>query len=224
MDHDAIIFDLDGTLLDTLGDLTSSLNQALGELGHPPHPAARVRNFIGDGVETLIRKALPATAASPGTVQRLILDFRRVYQERWYETTKPYPGIPELLDQLTRAGLPLAILSNKPHAYTVQMVHKVLGSWTFAGIIGAGEAFPLKPDPAGALHLAESMGIAPDRCALVGDSEVDIATALATRGAEGAGMTPMAVTWGFRDESDLAAAGARLMIHKPAELTRILLD
>ena len=216
MNHDAIIFDLDGTLLDTLGDLTSSLNQALGEEGHPPHPPARVRRFIGNGVETLIRRAVSATAASPEAVQRLGQAFRRVYQERWAETTAPYPGVAALLDQLAAAGLPLAVLSNKPHAFTVQMVARFLAPWSFARVIGAGEDFPLKPDPAAARHLAAILGVPPKRCALVGDSQVDVATALA------ASMTPVAVTWGFRDRDELKEAGARHLAATAEELAVIL--
>lgn len=216
MKPNAIIFDLDGTLLDTLGDLTSSLNQVLREAGHPPHPAARVRRFIGNGVETLIRRALPTTAASPATMQRLGQAFRAAYQERWAETTAPYPGVPRLLDRLQQAEVPLAILSNKPHDFTVAMVDKILAPWTFAGVIGAGEAFPLKPDPAAALHLAASMAVPPGQCALVGDSDVDMGTALA------AGMSPVAVTWGFRDEEELREAGAARLAATPGELAEIL--
>ena len=216
MRHDAIIFDLDGTLLDTLGDLTSSLNRALGEEGLPPHPPARVRRFIGNGVDTLIRRAAPATAASPAAVQRLGDAFRRIYHQRWAETTAPYPGVADLLDTLASAGLPLAVLSNKPHEFTVQMVRRLLQPWTFDGVIGAGEDFPLKPDPAAALHLAAAMGVPPRRCALVGDSQVDMATALA------ADMTPVAVTWGFRDEEELRQA-VRLA-HTAEELAQSLLE
>ncbi len=212
----AIIFDLDGTLLDTLDDLTASLNRALAERCLPPHPARRVRRMIGDGVHWLVRRALPRGAHTPELEQDLVRAFRRDYNRRWDQATRPYPGVPELLDQLAAAKLPLAVLSNKPHEFCVQMVDSLLADWAFHRVIGGGDAFALKPDPAGALEIATTLDVPPADCMLVGDSMVDIQTAHA------AGMVPVAVTWGFRDEEELREAAPAHVLSKAHQLLDIL--
>ena len=212
----ALIFDLDGTLLDTLEDLTSSLNAALEAHGHPPLPARLVRRYVGDGLRTLILRALPRSADDPALIDGLAQAFREDYHRRWHQATRPYRGIPSLLRRLAGMEIPMAVLSNKPQEFCVNMVEQLLEPWHFNPIIGAGEEFPLKPDPAAALEIARRLDSPPGRCLLVGDSEVDISTALA------AGMTPVGVTWGLRDEDRLRAAGASHILNHPEELLALL--
>jgi phosphoglycolate phosphatase len=212
----AVLFDLDGTLLDTLADLGESMNEALAGLGFSLHPLASYRHFVGDGVVELARRALPEAARDEATLTACVAAMRRIYAGRWARKTRAYPGIPELLDALTARRVPFCVLSNKPDDMTRVIVAELLSSWRFAAVAGAREGIPRKPDPHAALQLARTMGIPAERFVYVGDTDTDMRTACA------AAMFAVGALWGFRDATELSEAGAAALISAPQELLRFL--
>jgi phosphoglycolate phosphatase len=216
MDYKAVLFDLDGTLLDTLQDLTCVVNTSLGCLGFPTHTLEVFKYFVGDGREEMIRRSLPEDRRDPATMQKTVELVNREYNQHCADHTRPYPGIPELLDTLTQRGYTIAILSNKPDDFTKAMVSQLLPSWHFAAVAGASPALPIKPHPAGALKIARDLGLLPSDFLYLGDSDIDMKTALA------AGMYPVGVTWGFRTAGEIQAAGAKVLINHPLELLPLL--
>ena len=209
----AVIFDLDGTLLDTLGDLAASGNAILADRGLPTHPVDDFRYFIGDGMRNLVERIFPDDAKpSESELDAALADYKNAYEQRWNLTTKPYDGVPELLDELSANGVPLGVLSNKAHAFTEKCVDAFLADWKWTAVLGQREGIPRKPDPAGALEAAATMGVTPENCVFVGDSGVDMQTAT------NAGMIAVAALWGFRSAEELTAAGAAFLIEKPADL------
>lgn len=213
--HSAYIFDLDGTLVNSLTDLAAAVNQALAKAGLPEHPLEAYRHFVGNGLERLIRRSLPGgedVVPEAGLVSMLTASMRVHYDCHWHDASAVYPGIPEMLAELDRQGMKLAVLSNKPDDWTCDFVQHFLPEIPFACVRGAREGVPHKPDPQSALELAALFGLPPEQIVFVGDSKVDILTGIH------AGMTPVGVTWGFRDEAELRAAGATRIIHNPAEL------
>ena len=212
MTFDAIIFDLDGTLVDSLGDIAGSVNRVLEAAGLPVHPVDAYRQFVGDGIEMLTRRALPETRRSDADVARFTQAAKDEYDRSWAENSRPYPMIPELIERCRKAGLKTAVLSNKPHDPAVAMVAKLLGDARFDQVWGARPDIPRKPDPAGALEMARTLGVSPDRCIYIGDMPVDVETAAA------AGMFAAAALWGFRGAGELLAAGAQALFRSPADL------
>jgi phosphoglycolate phosphatase len=212
----AVLFDLDGTLLDTLEDIGRSANEVLSGVGLPTHPIDAYRRFIGDGVANLFRRAIPAGMADPGLVARCVEGFRESYGRGWNVASRPYPGIPELLDGLVARGLGMAVLSNKPDRFTRRCVEEYLARWPFRAVLGDREGVPRKPDPGGALDVAGRLGVAPGEVAYLGDSSVDMATA------RGAGMIPVGAAWGFRTEDELRSSGAAEVVSHPAELLALI--
>lgn len=211
----ACIFDLDGTLLNTLEDLANAANASLAEAGHPTHPLDAYRTFVGDGVFNLFRRALPATLTETEkdtAVADLVPRFERIYATCWHAITAPYPGIGELIAILRSRGLPLAILSNKPHPFTVEMVNHFFPRDTFTAVFGARPHVARKPAPAAALEVAALLGVTPAEVLFVGDSNTDMRTAA------NAGMPSAGCIWGFRGEAELRAAGATLLLQTPADL------
>ena len=212
MPFQAILFDLDGTLLDTLADIAHAANEALDREGFPAHPEADYLRFIGEGVPMLFRRALPPDSSDDTRVGRCIVRFQETYGEFWNVRTKPYAGISELLDALAARGLALAVLSNKPDDFTRLYGEAYLSPWPFRAIVGQREGVPRKPDPASALQIAHRLGVDPASCLFVGDSVVDIQTA------RNAGMVPVGVSWGFQPVDALRAAGARAILDRPSDL------
>jgi phosphoglycolate phosphatase len=214
----ALIFDLDGTLVESLPGIAASLNRALALHGLPGHGHDSVRGFIGDGAKMLVTRAMaPGEAALH--LESALRSFGEDYAVSWDQGTIPYPGIRELLSDLKSRGIPLTVLSNKPHAFTVEIVEKLFPKSTFAAVLGNREGLPHKPDPAGALEIADILGITPENCILIGDSTMDLDTA------KNAGMKSIAVTWGYHDKQrllaadeiadDVAGLGAILRAHFP---------
>ncbi len=211
----AILFDLDGTLADTLADIASAANRVLAARGLPTHPIASYRPWIGEGVIKLMARAHPP--APEVQVAEAVAEFRRDYAAHMLDATAPYPGIPELLEQLTARPVPIAVLSNKPDSATTAMVARLFPRVAFRAVVGLRAGGAAKPDPTSALAIArDAFAVPPDRCALVGDTATDMATAVA------AGMIPVGVAWGFRDADQLFAAGARHLIAEPAALLDLL--
>jgi phosphoglycolate phosphatase len=212
----AVLFDLDGTLLDSLEDLAQSMNAVLLRLGFPAHPVAAYRRFVGDGMEVLVRRTLPEACRDETTLARALKEMRSEYGRRQEERTRPYPGIPELLNELARRRVPMAILSNKPEDATRRLAGTLLGEWAFESVLGAKQGRPKKPDPAGALEVAGELGVPAGEWLYVGDTDTDMLTAQA------AGMHGLGVLWGFRDAAELRAAGAKGLLAEPLELLTLL--
>ena len=216
MRYKAILFDLDGTLLDTLEDRATAANRALGTLGLPAHPTDAYRVFVGDGLRTLAERILPGEQRSAAQVDALVAAFEREYSRTWNERTAPYAGVPEMLDRLTGDGYRMSVLSNKPDAFTRLCVEQLLPHWTFAPLYGQRPGVPKKPDPAAALAIAAELGLDPAEVLYLGDTATDMHTARA------AGMAAVGVLWGFRSADELHAAGARHLITHPGELAPLL--
>lgn len=212
----ALVFDLDGTLLDSLADIGESMNSALESMGLNGHPLSDYRGFVGDGVRLLAERALPPERRDRESVDTCVVRMRQVYAPRAARRTRPYKGVPVLLDALEERGLPKAILSNKPHDLTVALVRAQLGRWGFEVVYGERSGIPRKPDPTGALEIATGLGLEPGSILYVGDTPTDMETARA------AGMSSVGVTWGFRDECELRAAGADRIVHEPERILGIL--
>jgi phosphoglycolate phosphatase len=216
MKHKAILFDLDGTLLDTLRDIADSANAALASLGFPTHPKEAYKRLVGDGRETLARRALPEGSRDRETVDILVRLYGEEYAARWRRNSRPYAGVPEMLDALTTRGVKLAVLSNKPQDSTLGMTSELLPGWHFEVVTGASAATPHKPNPAAALKIAQTLGIPPAGCLFLGDTDVDMKTAVS------AGMYPVGALWGFRDAEELLASGARKLLTSPPDLLHLL--
>jgi len=216
MKFKAILFDLDGTLLDTLQDLANCANFALSQLGFPQHKLEQYRFFVGDGVENLMKRILPKDSVNEYNRCACLEIMNRQYSKRWNENTKPYAGIPDLLDALTELNYPMAVLSNKPDNFTKLTAAKLLGDWQFKIVLGAREHVPLKPDPTAALEIADKINTKPAEILYVGDTNTDIQTANAS------GMYAAGALWGFRDAGELKANGAKVLIEKPLEILDIL--
>ena len=212
----AVIFDLDGTLLDTLADLANSMNAVLRACGYATHSRDDYRYFVGEGMETLVRRTLPSSAPGVEQVSARLADMRAEYGRRWSETSQPYEGIPEMLDALTDRGVPLAVLSNKPDDFTRLVVQTLLPAWTFVECRGLREDTPAKPDPAGAIAIAGALNVEAARVLYVGDTATDMKTG------RSAGMFTVGVTWGFRQRQELEAHGAQRIVDAPAQLLDLI--
>jgi phosphoglycolate phosphatase len=212
---EAVIFDMDGTLLDTLKDIANSMNMALKRIGQPERDFEYMRFSVGYGVEELVRRAMPE-GSSEEDVMKCIGIMREIYSVHYKDTSRPYYGITELLDKLTKLKIPIAILSNKPEEFTIKMTKELLGDYKFDVVRGVRNDCPKKPDPAVPLKIAAGWGISPERIAFVGDSAVDMQTA------NNAGMFAVGVLWGFRPRQEIVSAGAMALISHPIELIKIL--
>jgi phosphoglycolate phosphatase len=211
MTIDAVVFDLDGTLADTLEDIAAAMNYALARHGLPERPADEYRDLVGEGVRRLVERALPADRSD---LRELVLaDLGTRYVEHMLDRTRPYPGVREMLDALT---IPAAVLSNKPQAATTWMVDRLFHGHRFAAVHGGRDDVPLKPDPAPLLAIVRELGVQAGRTAYVGDTRTDMETAVA------AGAVPVGVEWGFRDRDELVEHGARAVVRTPADLLDLL--
>lgn len=185
-------------------------------LGCPTHPVDDYRHFVGDGSECLVRRVLPEDRRDGSTVKschKMILD---EYAHRWAENTRSYPGIPELLNELEKRGIPKAVLSNKLDDFTKLITAQLLPDVSFQIVRGALPSVPVKPNPTAALQIAEQMDIRPDRFLYLGDTNTDMQTAQA------AGMFAVGVLWGFRTAEELVANGAQTLVETPEEVLYIL--
>lgn len=217
MAYRALLFDLDGTLLNTLEDLANACNRVLAAMGHKTHAVPEYRFLVGSGVRILVERMLPAPLGREvETVEAALAAFREEYARCWHEHSRPYPDIADLLDDLVQRGLELAVLSNKPQHFTELCVQTLLPSWPFRSVLGQREGVPKKPDPAGALETARLLGLAPAEMLYVGDSDVDMLTA------KHAGMSAVGVLWGFRGADELRAAGADVLAERPGDILRYL--
>lgn len=205
----AVVFDLDGTLTNTLQDIAIAMNRALRLTGLEEYPTDAYRYMVGNGAKTLAIRAAGTHPDKAGDVLRL---YQSYYEKHATDTTRPYEGIPELLRALEERGLKLCVLSNKPHADTVNVIRHFFPDTNWAVVRGQMDGVAVKPDPAGALAIAQKLGVKPEECLYLGDTSVDMLTA------GRAGMTAVGVLWGFRGEKELRESGASRIIASPREL------
>jgi phosphoglycolate phosphatase len=211
----AVLFDLDGTLLDTLDDLAASMNGVLADEGLPTAPTEAHKFMIGDGVLNYVLRALPADRRDDqALVDRIDQAYRARYAANWANTTGAYDGVDAMLDGLLARSLRLAVLSNKPDGFTRDMVTHFLGHVPFEIVRGATDGAPLKPDPVAAVALAGQMALDPAEFLYLGDTATDMHTARA------AGMFAVGALWGFRPRAELVDAGAQALIAHPMDLLR----
>ncbi len=213
---DAVLFDLDGTLLDTLEDLSDSMNAVLAARGHPTHALDAYRYYVGDGIEKLVWRTLPEESRDAETVAAAVEEMRTAYRQRWNVKSRPYDGVDVLLRELRAAGMRLVVYSNKPEAFTQLCVEELLDPQDFEIVRGARAGWPCKPDPTAALAIAGEMGLAPARFLYLGDTNTDMKTA------QGAGMYSVGAAWGFRPTEELVESGAEVVIERPEALLELL--
>ena len=218
MKYKAILFDMDGTVLDTLRDLNAAVNRALAEFGFPPQSLDETRRKVGNGSRRLLECSVPQGTENE-TVERLLAWYLPYYNAHANDTTAPYAGVPELLGELRAAGCGLAVVSNKPDR-TVKELAAIHFPDLLAAAIGENEAGGVrrKPWPDTLLAAADVLGVKPEECLYVGDSEVDVLTAAR------AGMDCASVLWGFRSREELEAAGAKRLFETPEDLKEYLLE
>ncbi|HZL90427.1 MAG TPA: HAD family hydrolase, partial [Pirellulaceae bacterium] len=187
-------------------------NAVLASLQLPTHDAMAYKQFVGEGVRRLFEKALAPRPPEPSLIAKCAARFNDEYSRRWNVKTRPYDGIDGLLKSLRESKLPLAVLSNKPQTFTEQCVSHYFPAGTFASVLGQRDGIPPKPDPAGALEIAQKLSLPPSNIAYLGDSSIDMQTAMR------AGMHPIGALWGFRSREELLASGAAALIERPEEL------
>lgn len=212
----AILFDLDGTLLDTLKDIADSMNAVLERHAMNTFPVDDYRLFVGKGLRELIKCVLPEDKTNEQTIDECLSAMRIEYAKRWAENSKPYPGIPDLLDELQRINLPMVVLSNKADEFTQIMVRTLLPKWQFQSIHGLKDDLPAKPNPASALQIAHELKIQPGDFIYLGDTGIDMQTANA------AGMYAAGALWGFRTAEELRANGAKILVEFPLQVLELL--
>ena len=211
--YKAVLFDLDGTLTDTLQDIAAAMNRALRLHGLMEFAVEDYRYLVGDGAKKLAERAVRGRLELQGAVLR---DYQAYYETHNLVTTRPYDGVPELLSALEARGMKLCVLSNKPHADTCHVVRHFFPQVSFCVVRGQMEGVPVKPDPTGALQVAREAQLPPDSFLYLGDTAVDMICA------KNAGMHSVGVTWGFRTADELQAAGAGLLISRPLQLLEYL--
>lgn len=217
-----VVFDFDGTLADTLADLTDAVNVGLQRFGYPPRLASQIRSWIGNGLPTLCRLAIgdgqDPLPESPEYqhLQQMAAAVTVHYLEHRLDKTAPYPGIPEVLDTLRDTNVAMAVLSNKPHVHTAPMVEALFSRWPWIAIEGCRDDGQRKPDPQTAHTIIAQMGLEPCQVIMIGDAAVDVQTGL------NAGMVAVGVTWGFRERDELLSAGAHHIIDRPADLLTLI--
>ena len=213
--YKGVIFDADGTLLDSLEDLANSTNIVLERHSFPCHAVEKYKYFVGDGMYNLLSRALPSEHRTEELIKQCVIEMKEEYSKRWADKTRAYQEIPELLDALIAKGLKLAVLSNKPDEF-IRIVIDKFSPGKFVQALGQREGVPKKPDPIGALTIAKELKISPQEFLYLGDTNTDMQTAVA------AGMYPVGVLWGFRPAEELLASGAKVLIEKPLDLFKVI--
>ncbi len=217
MNIHAVLFDLDGTLLDSLDDIAEAANAMLVSFGCPPHPIDAYRYFVGNGAAVLIQRTLPADKRDDSDlVSACLREFENRYRLGWSVHSELYEGVPEMLQALKERGIPVAILSNKPQEFVDQCVTHYLAEFSFERVWGLDGVRPRKPDPLSALEIANRLGIEPSEWLFLGDTSIDMETACR------ASMLPVGASWGFREIQELRNAGAEVVIDRPIELISVL--
>lgn len=214
-----VIFDLDGTLVDSIDGIAISMNMVLNNLGYPEHSVNTYKNFVGHGIKKLVEQALPDEASKDEVVSDIAYKaMLESYGKHYDRGLKVYDGIYEILDRLSYKGHKLAILTNKHQSMAEPIVEKYFGQYDFCQILGRHESRPKKPDPHGIYHIMKHMCSSPQETYFVGDSEVDLMTA------QNAEVLPIIVNWGFRDLDTLKSHGAENIITEPKEILNCIKD
>ena len=213
MQYEAAIFDLDGTLVNSLDDLADSANAVLHRHGFPVHDVEAYRYFVGNGSRKLIERILPADhAVDEEFVRDFLAEYKEQYAANLLHKTKPYAGIMEMLEELRRRRIPMAVCTNKHQSAAEVIMEALFPRDMFCEIIGDQDGLPRKPDPRKVLHIMENMGVAGDRTLYFGDTSVDMDTA------RNAGTFAVGVLWGFRPPEELSEHGADILLKHPMEL------
>ncbi len=210
-----VVFDLDGTLLNSIDDLATSANHALAHYGYPQHALSEYPFFVGNGITKLIERALPTEARTDEIIAKVREEFVRYYQAHKTDYTRVYPGIAELVEALHRTGCKLAVASNKYHRGTVELIHHYFGEQLFDVVLGQREDIPAKPDPSIVYEILEKTGVSPEHTLYVGDSGVDMQTAA------NCGITSIGVSWGFRPVEELKQNDACYIADEAADIAKI---
>ncbi|MDC0933561.1 HAD family hydrolase [Arcobacteraceae bacterium] len=213
----AVIFDLDGTLVDSIQDIAICMNKILIQLGYNEHPEDDYQNFVGDGALMLVQNAMPDNCSQDLVNEGLEL-FKNSYENGIHDNSKVYDGIYKMLDTIKDTDLKLAVLSNKPHKFTLQFIEYFFKDYPFIEIHGQKEDVPKKPDPMGAINISNALCIKPNEIIFIGDTPTDIKTA------KNAGMESVGVTWGYRNVDELISANADYIAKDAEHLTQILLE
>lgn len=216
MIFEAVLFDLDGTLIDTLNDIGDAVNRVLSNKRYPTHEIPIYRKFVGDGSKILIERALPKKYRKDKIIDACLKEYIEDYSRNYNVKSKLYFAIPNLLDTLMAKGLKLGILSNKQDAITKKCVKTFLSKWDFDVVFGQRDSVPRKPNPQGALEVAKKMSIPPSHFLYLGDTPIDMKTAVS------AGMFPVGVLWGFRSRKELQQNGAGAIIEEPLDVLNLL--
>lgn len=213
-----IVFDLDGTLLDTLEDIAISANFALVTLGFEAQEHEKYRYFVGEGVFKLFENIFASHPQTPELIQQAVTLFETHYTKQFNQNTKLYEGVSKMLSFLQKRNFKMAILSNKPDSFTKMCAIKYLRQWKFDVVFGAREGVPRKPHPRGALEISELLHVKPNDCYYLGDTMIDMKTA------NSAGMIAIGALWGFREENELREHGARYLVQTPSEVIKLLAE
>lgn len=218
MKFKGVIFDLDGTLADTLEDIAGSMNRVLQAHDYPVRPVNDYKLLVGRGLDNLVAQSLPIDARLPDIIKQCHQEMIADYTVNCLVKTHLYQGVREMLDELVRRDVPLAVFSNKAEPLTRRIVEELIGDIPFVKVAGARPDMPKKPDPAGALLIARLMKLPADELVYMGDSDVDMMTA------NRAGMFAVGVLWGFRSKEELQANGASVLLNHPHELIGMLFE
>lgn len=213
----AVLFDLDGTLADSLIDLATSVNYALEKFSYPQRQVQEFKYFVGDGISKMIERALPKDKNNFAIVEEVKKIFLEHYAVHYADNTYAYNGMPELVETLKNMGFLIAVVTNKAQDMANKVVNKLYGD-TFDLIFGLRPDIPAKPDPTAALMAMNILGVEPSECVFIGDSGMDVATAV------NSGAVPVGELWGFRKEDELRANGAKYIIQKPQELLNLIME
>lgn len=212
----AVLFDLDGTLANSLIDLAAATNQALVKFGYPEREVDNFRYYAGDGIPKMIERALPEDARTPEIIDKVKADYFVYYNEHYNDSTCTYNGVPELLNALESMGITMAVVTNKAQAFAEKVINKLFGDKYFSLVFGQRDGVPNKPDPTLTLMAMKELGVNPEECIFLGDSGMDVATGV------NSGAYPVGELWGFRDEQELKENGAKRIILNPLELIDII--
>jgi phosphoglycolate phosphatase len=215
MKFKGIIFDLDGTLVNSLEDISDAMNSVLTGLNYPTHSYDDYQYFIGSGLRNLVSKALPASNSTDNEIETCFESMVKRYRETCTLKTKPYEGIIELLDNLTSQNIKLAVFSNKADELTKKITEEIFPDY-FDASVGLSVESLKKPNPFEAVAISEKWNLKPEEVIFIGDSDIDMQTAI------NANMFPVGVSWGYRTEEELKASGAKLVINNPMELIQVL--
>ncbi|MFQ6606783.1 MAG: HAD family hydrolase [Fidelibacterota bacterium] len=218
MIYKGVLFDLDGTLLNTIEDISDAANAVMRRHGFPEHTPEGYRYWVGEGVEQLLRRAIPGAKLTPTVLKTCVAELKTEYAHRRNQKTRPYEGILELLSALTDKQVKTAVLSNKPDDVVQGSVKMFLSKHAFDFVTGVRDPWPLKPDPTVALKIARHLNLPPEELVYLGDTGVDMITA---RRAE---MYPVGALWGFRDAGELKQSGAKKLISTALELLTLFPD